>query len=118
MKNLPAIVSIATVAVLLLLAIAASFIDSLPFLFIASYVVGFGASIGFLALFIADYAPRSPRLIAIEVRQDETQRASAAKAVRSQHWLDDQGGSFIDPITVNLLATLGVRSDSTLSTIS
>jgi hypothetical protein len=110
MKNLPAIISIATVAVLLLLAVAASVIDSLPFALIASYVVGFACSLSLLALFVADYAPRSPRLIALVSSEAEEKRAREAAA--TERLLDRQADApYSDPITVNFMATMGLRSD-------
>jgi hypothetical protein len=114
MKNLPAIISIATVAVLLLLAVAASVIDSLPFALIASYVVGFACSLSLLALFVADYAPRSPRLIALVSSEAEEKRAhgAAARAAATEHLLDHQADApYSDPITVNFMATMGLRND-------
>jgi hypothetical protein len=118
MKNLPAITSIATLAVLLLLAVAASVIDSIPFAIIASYVVGFGCSIGFLAVFLADYDPRSPRPVAVVTTEAEARRKlEAAMAAAAQHELDGQMDTpFGEPVTVNLLSTMGLRNDpATLS---
>jgi hypothetical protein len=106
MKSLPAIISLATAAALLLLAVAASFIDSLPFALIASYIVGFACSIGFLALFIADYNPRSARPIELVIRETEAKRQVERPVAPS----------FVDPITLNVLSTLGLRNDpATLS---
>jgi hypothetical protein len=118
MKNVTAIISIATVAVLLLLAVAASFIDSLPFALIASYIIGFSASIGFLALFIADYGERGPRPIPVVIKEDEPQRQLEEKAADSREWIGSQGSTpFNDPITVNLMSTLGMRDNSATSTL-
>lgn len=117
MKNVPSIISLATVAVLLLLAVAASFIDSLPFAFVASYVVGFACSVGFLALFLADYGSTSPRLIAIDFKEAEAKREAAARATRAQRRPDPQfGAPCREPVAPELLATIGLRNDpSTLS---
>jgi len=101
MKSLPAIISIATVAALMLLAVAASFIDSLPFALIASYIVGFACSVGFLALFIADYGPRSARPIELVIRETEAKRQVETSVVQP----------FEDPITLNVLSTMGIRND-------
>jgi uncharacterized protein (DUF58 family) len=110
MKNLPAIASIATVAVLLLLAVAASLIDSLPFAFIASYVVGFGCSIGLLAMFISDYGPSTPRPLAIVTREVEERRAlEAARAAAAQGQPVET--AYNDPITVSWMSTLGLQND-------
>jgi hypothetical protein len=104
MKSLPAIISLATAAILLLLAVAASVINSLPFALIASYVVGFGCSAAFLALFAADYSPRRP--IEIVVKETEEKRELA--------WPNSSGAE--DSITVNFLSTMGLRKDpATLS---
>jgi hypothetical protein len=109
MKNLVPITSIATIAALLLLAVAASFIDSLPFALIASYVVGFACSASLLAVFIADYSPRSPRPIPIARRELE--------AAESARWAQGRfDPSFDDQVTVNILSTVGLRDDpATLS---
>jgi hypothetical protein len=105
MKSLPAIISLATAAALLLLAVAASLIDSLPFALIASYIVGFACSIGFLALFISDYAPRA-RPIELVVRETEAAREAKNQAVPA----------FADHITLNVLSTAGLTNDpATLS---
>jgi hypothetical protein len=121
MKNAPAIITFATLAVLLLLAVAASIFDSIPFVFIASYVVGFGCSVGFLTMFIADYAQRTPRLIVLEVsRADRArERQAARRAASIESMLDqDPSGQFSDPITMNFLSTAGLRKGpSTLSLI-
>jgi hypothetical protein len=118
MKNLTVIISIATVAVLLLLAVAASLIDSIPFAFVASYVVGFAGSIQLLAFFVQDYAPRKPRLVEVESSEAAAKRAlEAAKALEAQ-WLAEQrsSGSFDEHLTVNVLSTIGLRNDhATLS---
>ena len=116
MKNLVPVISIATIAALLLLSVAASFIDSLPFAFIASYVVGFACSASLLAVFIADYSPRSPRPIAIVTREVEARRELEA-AQSAQGRFDAQfEPSFNDPLTVNILTTVGLRNDpATLS---
>jgi hypothetical protein len=106
MKSLPAIISLATAAALLLLAVAASFIDSLPFALIASYIVGFACSVGFLALFIADYGPRSARPIELVIRETEAKR----------HIERPVAQLFEDPITLNVLSTVGLQNDpATLS---
>jgi hypothetical protein len=110
MKNMPAIITFATVAALLLLAIAASLIDSIPFAFIASYVVGFGCSLGFLAMFIADYSRRSPRLAEIVVRDADVATELEAAAKASPAW-NQPGWGAPDPITVNFAATLGLRNE-------
>ena len=104
MKNVSAIISIATVAILLLLAVAASVIDSLPFAVIASYVIGFACAIQFLALFIADYSPRSPRPIPIMSREAEENAAA-------QRRVDQQADTpFSDPDTVMMLSTNRLRN--------
>jgi hypothetical protein len=118
MKNLPAITAIATVAVLLLLAVAASVIDSFPLAYIASYVVGFGCSIEILVLFISDYSPRAPRLIAIVSREAEERRQlGAARAVPAQCQPEQLvETAYDDPITVNWMSTIGLQNDqATLS---
>lgn len=115
MKNIVPITSIATIAALLLLAVAASFIDSLPFAFIASYVVGFACSASLLAVFIADYSPRSPRPIPIVSREVETRREleAAESSAPAQGRFEP---SFDDQVTVNILSTVGLRNDpATLS---
>jgi len=61
MKNLPCIVFLAALASLVLLAAASSFGLSLPFLHVASMIVGFSGAAGVLALFLADYGRRPSR---------------------------------------------------------
>lgn len=108
MKNAPAIITFATLAVLFLLAVAASLIDSIPFAFVASYVVGFGCSAGFLSMFLADYGEASRRkVVLVPVESD---------VPASNEW--GQGDRFPDPITVNFLPTGGFRKEpATLSLI-
>jgi hypothetical protein len=110
MKNMPAIITFATVAALLLLAIAASLFNSIPFAFIASYVVGFGCSLGFLAMFIADYSHRSPRLAEIVVREADARPELEAAAKASTAWNQPDWG-YRDPITVSFRSTLGLRNE-------
>jgi hypothetical protein len=121
MKNMPAVITFATVAVLLLLGIAASFIDSIPFALIASYVVGFGCSVGFLAMFLADYGLRAPRLSAIVIREadERTELAEVAEASVSGSQPDwEIRAPFDDPITMMTRSTIGLMNDpATLSGI-
>lgn len=108
MKNAPAIITFATVAVLLLLAVAASLIDSIPFVFVASYVVGFGCSVGFLSMFLADYGESSRRqVVLVPVESDVVAKAD---------W--QAGAQFPDPITMNFISSSGFRKNpATLSLI-
>src|SRR5665213_3820370 len=102
MKNLPAIISIATVAVFLLLAVAASVIDSLPCAFMASYVVGFACSIQLFAMFVEDYGPRSPRLVeSVSIEVSASRDLAAAKAAEAEWQLGSRSeGAFSDPVTM------------------
>jgi hypothetical protein len=108
MKTLPAIISIATVAVLLLLAVAASVIDSLPFAYIASYVVGCGCAAGLLAFFIADYGPRSPRLIEAVIDEAKALRDAEARAAAARRQAETP---FDDHVTVNWLSSGSLSND-------
>ncbi len=120
MKNLPAIISIATVAVLLLLAVAASVIDSLPFAFMASYVVGFACSVQLFAMFVQDYGPRGPRLVeSVSVEASARRDLEAAKAAEAEWRLERRdAGACCDPVTVNVLSTLGLRNDDATLSLS
>jgi hypothetical protein len=117
MKSLPALISLATATVLIVVAVAASFINSVPFTLIASYVVGIGTSLAFLALFAADYAPQ-PRILRVvdpaeSKRELEALLRAAAAGDRSEPEIVPVFG---DEITVNLLSTMGLhREPSTLS---
>jgi hypothetical protein len=94
----------------LLLAIAASLFDSIPFAFIASYVVGFGCSLGFLAMFIADYGHRSPRLVEIVVREADARSELEAAAKASAAWNQPDWGT-PDTITVDFRSAIGLRNE-------
>jgi hypothetical protein len=115
MKSLPAVVTLTTVAILLLLAVASSFFPDLPFTPIASCVVGVSCAVGVVASFVADYGPGSTRPIAIRVRETQLQDEPALAARRRSL------GRQIDPrpdiVAVNdLMATIGMRNDpATLS---
>lgn len=106
MKNAPAIISLATVGALLILAVASSLFDSIPFALIACYIVGFSGSIAFLATFMADYGPRSPgpiRIVAEDPASDRWTEAPTDVAINEQ-------------LTVSILSTLGLRdAPATLS---
>ena len=121
MKNMSAVITLATIAVLLLLGIAASFIDSIPFAVIASYVVGFGCSVAFLAMFLADYGFRAPRLSAIVIREADarTELGEPAEASALRNQPDGEfRAPFDDPITMITRSTIGLRNDpATLSGI-
>jgi hypothetical protein len=117
MKSLPALISLATAAVLILIAIAASFIESVPFALIASSVIGVGTTFAFLALFAADYGP-PPRVLRV-VDPEESKREldallrMAAARDRSE---PEIAPALADEITVNFLSTVGLdRQPSTLS---
>jgi hypothetical protein len=121
MKMLPAIVSLATIATLLLLAVAASVTDFIPFALVASYVVGFGCSIGFLALFIADYTPRSRRLVETVVSEAEAEReleAMARAAAAQRRFREELDQLAHGPLTANMLRTLGLRNDQATLSLS
>ena len=119
MKNLPAIVVLSTVAILLLLAVAASLVPSLSFASIASYILGFSCAAGTLAFLVADYGPGSPRPIAVPARNPEAEgvRESTVKAgpygrrvTRAVKESQDEAA------TEDLMASIRMRNDpATLS---
>lgn len=118
MKNLPAIASLSTVAILLLLAVAASLYASLSFAFVASYVVGFSCATGMVASLIWDYGPRSPRPIELPVRYAEPRRArEVSEAASAEPCVNFPAARPRDEaITDDLMATIGLRNDpATLS---
>jgi len=118
MKSLPAIIALSTVAILLLLAVAASLIASISFAYVASYVVGFSCAAGMVASLIADYGPRSPRLIALPVRDTEPVCVSEfAEEASDETWAILPAARPRDEaILERLTASIGMRSDpATLS---
>lgn len=118
MKTLPAIISIATIAALLLLAVAASVIESIPFAYIATCVIGFAVALELLALFVADYGPQPPRLIAVEQEKAQAEREAAARASETRRRIEREVNSpaFNDEASVNWVSTAGLRNEpSTLS---
>jgi hypothetical protein len=61
MKNLPAFITLATLAALGLLAVISSVTASVPFLPIAAYIVSGASSLGLLGVFLGDYTRGAPR---------------------------------------------------------
>jgi hypothetical protein len=69
MKNVPALLILATLAALALLAVISSVTTSVPFLPLAVYVVSGASSLGLIAVFLGDYRLAAPRDHAEQVRQ-------------------------------------------------
>lgn len=76
MKNLPYIVSLATIICLVVLAALAALGLSLPYIAIASDVVGFSCGAGVFSFFLADYAAGRPNHY-VDLRAAEPKREVA-----------------------------------------
>ena len=108
MKNVPAVISLATIGALLILAVAASVVDSIPFAVVACYIIGFSGSLAFLATFIADYSPRSPEPVKL-----------VAEEAAAGRWTGVPTDAALgEEVTVSILSTVGMEPDpATLSLI-
>jgi hypothetical protein len=117
MKSLPALISLATVAALIVVAVAASLINSVPFTLIAAYVVGIGSSLTFLALFAADYASQPRLLRVVDPAASKRELEALLRAAASRERRDVAvAPAARDEITEKLWSTLGLdREPSTLS---
>jgi len=75
MKNLPALIFLATLAALALLAVVSSITAAVPFLPIAAYIVSGASSLGLISVFLSDYSRDSRRYdeSSAEARQPRVQ---------------------------------------------
>jgi uncharacterized membrane protein len=111
MKNLPCIISLLTIVSLALLAACAAISISLPYATIASGIVGISCSAGVFAFLVADYVPNRTRPpIALGVAEPEREVEPASVRQRPVSRLIDL--SLDEELTVNLIATLGLRRES------
>jgi hypothetical protein len=101
MKNVPAIISLATIGALLILSVAASLVESIPFAVVACYIIGFSGSIAFLAIFVADYGSRSSEPIKIVVKDAASERWTEVPA--------DAGLG--EHLTVSIFSTVSINED-------
>lgn len=103
---------------LLLIAALAALGVSFPFPIVASDFIGFSCGAGILAFFVADYAPKGPRLTdSVRVAETTLVAVPVARTSSAKRHPDLQVGPPIDEgITVNIMATLGQRADP--STVS
>jgi len=116
MKNLPYIVSLATIICLVVLAALAALGLSLPYVSIASDIVGFSCGAGVFSFFLADYGAGRPNHY-VDLRAAEPKRevALAAQASRGRARRRVEL-PFETAITLELMSEVRLRED--LSTLS
>ena len=105
MKNLPCYIILATFVSLVLLMAVASFRISLPFIDIASLIIGYAATAAILAVAFTDGAPRSARTSVKAAEAESTREAVPARPHRATRRAP--AGS----VPGGVLATLGVVND-------
>jgi hypothetical protein len=110
MKNLPCIVTLATLVSLAFLAVAAVFGVPLPYASIASDIIGVSCCAGVLAFFAMDYSTdRSRNRVAMPAL--ESKREVIPAAVGRARDLVPIPVPVDTDITLNLMATLGSWSE-------
>jgi hypothetical protein len=116
MKNLPYIVSLATIICLVILAALAALGVSLPYVSIASDVIGFSCGAGVLSFFLADYAAGRPNHY-VDLRSAEPKSEVALVAPTGQKRARRRVELPLDPATtLNLIREIRLRDEpSTLS---
>jgi hypothetical protein len=110
MKNLPCIIALSTIISLALLTACAVLGVSLPYALIASDIIAISCCAGVIAFFVAEYTPnRSRPYIELGVAE---QKREFAPVTLSQRCVPRPVGLLVDDgITVNLMATLGLRRE-------
>ena len=116
MKNLPCIIACSALVSLVLVTIAASLIDSFPYVLVVTHIIGFSGGAGLLSLFLADYAPRSCDA-AVPTAEAEYEVKPAVQTVVRQHGMVvSTEHPFGGALTDEAMATLGMCNDpATLS---
>jgi hypothetical protein len=110
MKNLPCIIALSTIISLALLTACAVLGVSLPYAGIASDILGISCCAGVAAFFVADYTPNRSRPY-IDLGVAEPKREVALAPVRQRYVPRPIELPVDDEITVNLMATLGLRRE-------
>ena len=115
MKNLPCIIASSALISLVLVTIAASLIDSFPYVLVVTHIIGFSGGAGLLSLFLADYAPRSCDAEVPAAQTERKVKPVAPPVVRQRGMVVSTDHPF-GALTDEAMATLGMCNDpATLS---